>query len=129
VRLTVTDTAGQADSESQSVTVSTGGAPCTGCEEYSGTLSGTGDSDYHPNGSYYFSSTSGAHRGWLRGPSNTDFDLYLQKWNGFSWTIVARSESSTSEEQIAYNGTSGYYRWRVYSFRGSGSYSFWLQRP
>ena len=107
VRLTVTDTAGQTDTESQSVTVSAGGDPCTGCEEYTGVLSGTGDSDYHPNGTYYFSGVSGTHRGWLRGPSNADFDLYLQKWNGFGWVTVARSESATSEEQIAYSGTPG----------------------
>jgi serine protease len=129
VRLTVTDTANQSDTEAQSVTVTTGGAPCTGCEAFSGSLSGTGDSDYHPNGSWYFSSVSGVHRGWLQGPATSDFDLYLQKWNGFAWVIVARSESATSQEQIAYNGTSGYYRWRVYSYRGSGSYSFWLQHP
>jgi serine protease len=129
VVLMVTDTANQANSVSHSVTVSAGGAPCTSCEAFTGTLSGTGDSDYHPNGSWYFSGAAGVHRGWLRGPSNADFDLYLQKWNGFSWVIVARSESATSEEQIAYSGTSGYYRWRVYSFAGSGSYSFWLQRP
>jgi serine protease len=129
VRLTVTDGANQSDTEAQSVTVTTGGAPCTGCDMFSGTLSGTGDSDYHPNGSYYFSSGSGVHRGWLQGPSSSDFDLYLLKWNGFSWVIVARSESSTSQEQIAYNGTSGYYTWRVLSYRGNGSYSLWLQHP
>jgi serine protease len=129
VRLTVTDGANQSDTESQSVTVTTGGAPCTGCEAFTGTLSGTGDSDFHPNGSWYFSSASGVHRGWLQGPSNSDFDLYLQKWNGLVWVTVARSESSTSQEQIAYNGTSGYYRWRVLSYRGSGSYTLWLQHP
>ena len=130
VVLTVTDTIGQTDIESRSVTV-TGdpGAPCTNCESFTGTLSGTGDSDYHPNGTWYFTGASGVHRGWLRGPANADFDLYLQKWNGFFWTTVARSESVTSEEQIAYNGTQGYYRWRVYSFSGSGAYTFWLQRP
>jgi hypothetical protein len=42
---------------------------------------------------------------------------------------VARSEGLTSEEQIAYAGTAGYYRWIVNSFRGSGSYTFWLQTP
>jgi hypothetical protein len=42
---------------------------------------------------------------------------------------VAVSESVTSTEQIAYNGTLGYYRWRVYSYSGSGPYTFWLQRP
>ena len=130
VRLTVTDTANQTDSESRSVTVSGGaGDPCTSCTPYTGSLSGPGDSDYHPNGTYYYSGVSGTHRGWLRGPSNADFDLYLQKWNGFYWSTVARSEGSTSEEQIAYSGTAGYYRWRVYSYAGNGSYTVWIQRP
>jgi hypothetical protein len=64
----------------------------------------------------------------LRGPA-ADFDLYQQRWNGFRWVIVARSESVTAAEQIAYSGTWGYYRWRVYSFSGSGGYSLWLQHP
>ena len=130
VVLTVTDTAGQTDNESRSVTVTAGsGAPCTNCESFTGTLSGTGDSDFHPNGTWYFTGVTGVHRGWLSGPANADFDLYLQKWNGFFWVIVARSESVTSEEQIAYSGTQGYYRWRVLSYSGSGAYTFWLQRP
>jgi len=130
VVLTVTDTAGQTDSESKSVIVSSvGGAPCTNCIEYNGSLSGTGTSQIQPNGTFYFSSASGTHRGWLQGPANADFDLYLQKWNGFFWATVAVSESVTSTEQIAYTGTIGYYRWRVYSFSGSGAYTFWLQRP
>ena len=129
VRLTVTDTANQTDTESKSVTVSGGGDPCSNCEEYIGTLSGAGDADYHPNGTYYYSGASGTHRGWLRGPANTDFDLYLQKWNGWWWSTVARSEGTTSEEQIAYSGTAGYYRWRVSSYSGGGTYTFWLQRP
>jgi len=132
VSLTVRDTANQTDVETKSVTVTGGGgggAPCTNCTPYTGTLSGPGDSDYHPNGSYYYSSVSGTHRGWLRGPVGTDFDLYLQKWNGFYWAIVARAEGVTSEEQIAYSGSAGYYRWRVYSYSGSGTYTFWLQRP
>jgi serine protease len=129
VVLTVTDTANQTDAESKSVTVSSGGAPCTNCTEYTGSLSGTGASQYQPNGTFYFSSASGTHRGWLEGPANADFDLYLQKWNGFWWVTVAISESVTSTEQIAYTGTIGYYRWRVYSYSGSGQYTFWLQRP
>ena len=120
--LTVIDTASQTDTESRSVVVSSGGAPCTSCTEYTGSLSGTGASQIQPNGTYYFSSVSGTHRGWLQGPANADFDLYLQKWNGFFWQTVAVSESVTSTEQIAYTGTIGYYRWRVYSYSGSGSY-------
>jgi serine protease len=129
VRLTVTDTASQADTVSQSVTIAADGAPCTSCQQNTGTLSGTGDSDIHPNGSWYYSGVSGTHRGWLQGPAGTDFDLYLQKWNGFWWATVARAESSTSQEQIAYSGTAGYYRWLVSSYSGGGSYSLWSQRP
>jgi len=109
-----------------------GGTPaaCAGGTLYTGTLSFTGDFDYHPNGSYYFSSVSGTHKGCLRGPtSGADFDLYLQKWNGSSWVIVASSESVTSNEDISYFGSSGYYFWQIYSYSGSGSYNFWRVSP
>ena len=67
--LTVTDTASQTDTESKSVDrLRSGGAPCTSCTEYTGSLSGTGASQYQPNGTYYFSNVSGTHRGWLQGP-------------------------------------------------------------
>ncbi len=105
-----------------------GGGSCSGTT-YTGTLSGTGDFDYHPNGSYYYSSTSGTHSGTLTGPAGQDFDLYLQKWNGSSWVIVARGETSTPNEAINYAGTSGYYRWQIYSYSGSGSYTFCLTKP
>lgn len=129
VTLTVTDSVGQQDAETKSVTVTDSGAPCTGCTKFTGSLSGTGASSYQPNGSYYRSNTSGTHQGWLRGPAGTDFDLYLLKWNGFFWVTVARSIGTTSDEQITYNGTSGYYRWRIYSYRGSGTYEFWMKVP
>jgi len=106
--------------------------PPSGCsltESYSGSLAGTGDFDHHPNGTFFFSGVSGIHRGCLRGPSGTDFDLYLYKWNGSSWVVVAASESSTSSEDITFSGTSGYYLWEVFSFSGTGSYTFGLQRP
>jgi subtilisin family serine protease len=107
-----------------------GGAPCTNCTLYTGSLGFTGDYDYHPNGTYYYSAVSGTHRGWLRGPgSGADFDLYLQKWNGSAWVIVARGESATSNEDVVYSGTAGYYMWQVYSYSGSGSYNFWIQKP
>jgi serine protease len=130
VTLTVTDTIGQTGTQSQSVTVSGGGgAPCTNCQAYTGTLSGAGDYDFHPNGAYYYTAVTGTHRGWLSGPASADFDLVLQKFTWLGWLTVAASQSATSEEQIAYTGTGGYYRWAVYSYSGSGSYAFWLQRP
>jgi len=104
-------------------------APCTNCEHYTGSLSGTGASQIQPNGSWYYSS-SGTHNGWLEGPGNADFDLYLQRWSSWwGWQTVASATSANSSEHISYNGSAGYYRWVVYSYTGSGSYDFWLQRP
>lgn len=96
---------------------------------YTGTLSGTGASNYHPDGSYYYSASSGTHTGDLVGPVGTDFDLYLQRWNGSSWANVASGLSGDSTEYVSYNGASGYYRWRVYSYSGSGSYTLVTTRP
>src|SRR6185503_2815632 len=109
-----------------------GGVPpaCAGGTLYTGSLSSTGDADNHPNGTYYFSSVSGTHKGCLVGPaSGADFDLYLLKWNGSSWVTVAASESATSNETISYSGTSGYYMFQVYSYSGSGSYNLWILHP
>jgi len=104
-------------------------APCTGCTLYTGSLSGTGAAQDQPS-TYYQSTVSGTHRGWLRGPtSGADFDLYLYKWNGSAWVIVARGETSTSSEDVTYSGTAGYYIWSVESYSGSGSYNFWMTKP
>ncbi|WP_038045160.1 S8 family peptidase [Thermus caliditerrae] len=110
--------------------VSDGGstAPCTGCEQYSGSLTQRA-SAYQPNGTYYYSSVSGTHEGYLQGPAGTDFDLYLQKWSGSAWTTVASATSTSSSESIRYSGTAGYYRWRIYAYSGSGAYTFWMKRP
>lgn len=104
-----------------------GGAPCTSCDEYTGTLSGSSDSDIQPGGTYYYSG-SGTHHGWLSGPASADFDLRLQRWNG-GWSQVDSSLSYTSEEEIEYSGSAGYYRWVVESYSGSGNYTFWLDQP
>ncbi|MGH3647035.1 MAG: S1 family peptidase [Micromonosporaceae bacterium] len=109
----------------------TSAPPPGGCAgtAYQGSLSGTGSSQYQPNGSYYQSTSSGTHAACLDGPSGVDFDLYLQKWNGSSWSTVARAESSSADEELSYNGTAGYYRYRVYAYSGSGSYTLALSRP
>lgn len=106
--------------------------PPDGCDSYDNvfnwSLSGTGDYDFEPNGSYFFSSASGLHEGCLSGPSGTDFDLYLQKWSN-GWVTVANSLSPSSEETLTYSGTSGYYRYVVYSFSGSGPYTVGINVP
>ena len=104
-------------------------APCSSCTAYSGSLSGSGDYDYQPKGTYYYSGASGYHRGWMEGASGTDFDLYLYKWNGSRWKLVAASATASGSEKISYSGSSGYYLWEVYSYSGSGSYTFWLEKP
>ncbi|HEX6749339.1 MAG TPA: S8 family peptidase [Longimicrobium sp.] len=103
-------------------------APCTGCTQYTGTLS-SGASSYQPNGTYYFSSVSGTHQGWLQGPAGTDFDLYLYKWNGSSWVVVASGTTASNNETVSYSGTSGYYEWEVRSYSGSGTFNLWLKHP
>lgn len=112
---------------SLNATYSTSGG--TTCTATSGSLSGTGTTAYSPSSSGYASSVSGSHTAKLTGPSSADFDLYLDKWNGSSWSIVARSEGSTSTENITYSGTSGTYRWRVYSYSGSGTWNLCTTKP
>ena len=104
-----------------------GGGSCSG-DSYNGSLSGSGDSDIQPAGTYYYAG-SGTHSGVLDGPSGTDFDLELYRWNGSGWSRVARSISSTSHEEINYSGTTGYYYWKVLSYSGSGSYTLCLDTP
>jgi streptogrisin C len=72
---------------------------------------------------------SGSHTGALTGPSGTDFDLYLQKWNGSSWSSVASGTTPSNLENVSYSGTAGYYRWRVHAYSGSGSYSLCTTKP
>ncbi|HEU4560153.1 MAG TPA: S8 family peptidase [Longimicrobium sp.] len=103
--------------------------PPTGGTTYTGSLSGAGDYDNLPGNTYYQSLVSGTHKGILDGPTGADFDLYLYKWNGSSWSIVARAETASPDETITYSGTAGYYYWEVYSYSGSGSYSFNLTKP
>ena len=103
-----------------------GGSTCT---TYTGTLSGTGAYEYQPDGNWYQSRVSGTHAGTLSGPANTDFDLELYKSTSRGWTRVASSSGSTSSERISYNGTAGYYYWKIVSYSGSGGYSFCLSKP
>ena len=103
----------------------TGGSTCT--NTYTGSLSGTGANSYQPSTSG-FTSASGTISGKLTG-TGPDFDLYLQKLSGSTWTQVASSLGSTSTENITYSGTAGTYRWRVYAYSGSGTFSLCSTHP
>lgn len=105
-------------------------AACTGGTPYSGALTFPNDFDFQPNGSFYTSSATGQHVGCLVGPTaGADFDLYLMKWNGSSWSTVASATGITSNETITYMGTPGDYRWQIYADSGWGSYNFWRLAP
>ncbi|NNH08007.1 S1 family peptidase [Cellulomonas fimi] len=106
--------------------------PPTGCSGYARTYTGslsTGRSAIQPSGSYVTVSSSGTIRLCLDGPTGSDFDLYLQKWNGSSWASVASATSSSADETISYTGTAGQYRYGVYAYAGSGSYTLGATTP
>jgi subtilisin family serine protease len=63
------------------------------------------------------------HRGTLRGPARTDFDLYLEKLSGSTWQTVAYGYTTSNNEDVTYSGTPGSYRWRVHAYSGSGSFT------
>ena len=109
-----------------------GTPPPSGCsalpQGYTGSL-GSGQSAYQPGTSGYASSASGTHRGCLTGPSGSDFDLYLQRWNGWSWVSVASGTTAASNEDVSYTGSAGTYRWRIHAYLGSGAYTLRTQRP
>lgn len=79
---------------------------------------------YHiqPDGSWFYYN-GGVVSADMSGPDGADFDLKLERWNGYNWYQVAISETPTSQESINYRLNSGYYRFIVYSYSGSGNYS------
>ncbi|MFC4639477.1 S8 family peptidase [Deinococcus hohokamensis] len=95
--------------------------PTPGTTTYTGSVS-QGTSSYKP-GTAGFTYAGGTLKATLSGPSGTDFDLYLQKYNGSTWADVAASEGASSSESINYAAGSGTYRWEVYAYSGSGSYT------
>jgi Zn-dependent metalloprotease len=113
-------------------TCGTGGGGGGGtCTEVTATGTATsGYSTYRPSSSGFSVTTAGAIVGCLTGPSGADLDLYLQKRNGSgSWVDVAASESASSTENISYSAGTGTYRWDVYAYSGSGSFTLKYDVP
>jgi aqualysin 1 len=91
---------------------------------YTGTLSGTGVNSYQPSSTGFTISAATTLKGQLSGPSGVDFDLYLQKRStSGTWSSVSSSLGSTASESITYSAAAGTYRWRIYAYSGSGSYT------
>jgi streptogrisin C len=75
------------------------------------------------------SASAGTHTVTMTGPSAGNFDLYLQKLSGRTWSTVASSTASTSTESLSYAGTAGTYRAVATSRTGTGSYSIGWCKP
>lgn len=111
----------------------TGGTCPAGYTAYTANFTATGQSLYAPNSSGARPSQNGSYAATMTGPAGTDFDLYLQRRTGTSgsWTQVAASEGSTSSESINYasGSTSYFYRWRAYSYSGTGAATLCTKAP
>jgi aqualysin 1 len=105
------------------------GSPNRFARKWNGALSATGNSQYQPDGSYWYQSTTGYIQGWLTGTAGTDPDLYLHRWNGSAWVSVAGSASVTPNERVVYLGTPGYYRFQIYAYSGANSFDVWANHP
>ena len=66
------------------------GSCAAGFTQYTGTLASRA-SAYAPSTSGV-AAVAGLHSGRLTGPASADFDLFLQRRSGSTWTIVARGE-------------------------------------
>lgn len=56
-------------------------------------------------------------------------DLFLYRWNGFNWSLVAQSRRAGSSESISYSGGGGYYAFVVGSVYGNGQYTVRYEYP
>ena len=101
-----------------------------GYQPYKGNLTASGETQYQPDGTYYYTSNSGTHSGIVYGAAGTDVDLSLYQWDPVSgWSVVASSTSALPQERIDVNAASGYFIWAVNAYSGTGAYDFCLQNP
>lgn len=125
-----TDSGGLAsNTATESETVNAASGSCaSGYTAYTGSIT-AGSDVYEPNGTYYQTTVTGTNSGILTGPAGKDFDLYLYKYTGSAWHVVASSTGTTANETINYSGTAGYYEWDIYAYSGSGTFQLCIKHP
>lgn len=94
-------------------------APTPTVNTYSGYLAAGQSGTIQPNGVR----VSGTLTLNLTADADTDFDLFLQRWNGSTWQQVASSENTSSTERITYNAAGELYRAVVYGYSGQGNFT------
>jgi hypothetical protein len=97
-------------------------------ETTSGTLA-AGARLYGPDGSWRQITNRGDIQLELSGAGGTDWDIYLQRWDGQAWQEVARANGSSNIEKIQYSATSGYYRYQIHAYSGGGNYQLKFRMP
>ncbi|GAA3016421.1 alpha-lytic protease prodomain-containing protein [Streptosporangium longisporum] len=102
------------------------------CNGYPNSTTGalkSGQTIYQPAGLSYRTSVTGTHYGCLEANISGDFDLYLQKQNGLTWSTVAISQTPSPFEELGYLGPPGVYRYLLISFKGAGPYLLGYTTP
>jgi subtilase family serine protease len=124
-----TNSIGTSAAATESVTVTAASGSCaTGYTSFTGSIT-SGSDVFEPNNTYYVTTTTGTQSGILSGPAGKDYDLYLYKWNGSAWRVVASSTGTTDNETINYSGTAGDYEWDIFAYSGSGTFQFCMKHP
>ncbi|HEX3128299.1 MAG TPA: tetratricopeptide repeat protein [Thermoanaerobaculia bacterium] len=93
----------------------------------SNSLSGTGAYKVTPA----TSAASGTHFGHLDGPDSQDFDLILETASSSAgpWSTYTSSAQAGSTEEVKTTAPAGWYRWKVLSYSGSGSFTLCAKHP
>ncbi|WP_067461055.1 S1 family peptidase [Actinomadura macra] len=105
--------------------------PDRACDGYRTKASGnvsSGSDTNEPDGGFT-TTASGPHSACLNGFDGVDFDLYLQKKNGSTWTTVATSTNPEPDETLTFDGTPGTYRYQVHAYDGSGAFTLRYNKP
>jgi subtilisin family serine protease len=92
-------------------------------------LAGLGARAVLPRTGAFTTQVPGDVTGILTGPAGTDFDLFLSRWTGSEFAVVARSEQDGSSETVRYTGAPATYYWSVVSNDGSGSFTLTTSEP
>jgi subtilisin family serine protease len=101
-----------------------------GYQPFKGNLTTVGETQYQPDGNFYYTANAGVHSGILNGAAGTDVDLYLYQWDPVAgWSVVSSSTSYTPQERIDFNTAGGFFIWGVVAYSGTGAYDFCLQHP
>lgn len=82
-----------------------------------------------PSNGGQFNAPAGRHAACLDGPDGSDFDLYLQRLDGSTWSTVKAATSTSADESLTYDGQAGTFRYRVKAFAGQGEATIGYDTP